>query len=97
MIKNCQEKKGQGKKQKAKTINIYFSFFWNHNKYIQQIMQNGEWKSYRQQDAKLLHYSRAAGMRHAATEKAGRGLIRKHNSIWAHVCSFISLISVVTA
>lgn len=25
-----------------------------HSKYIQQIMQNGAWESYRQQDTKLL-------------------------------------------
>jgi len=56
-----------------------------HNKYIQQISQNGEWESYRQQNAKLLSYSRTEGMRHAATGKAGKGLVRKHNSIWAYI------------
>lgn len=75
MIKNCQEKKGrEKKKQKAKTVNIYFIFFWMHNKYTQQIMQKGEWESYRQQDAKLLSYSGTEGTRHATTTNAGKGL-----------------------
>lgn len=56
-----------------------------HSKYIQQTMQNGEWESYRQQDAKLQCYSRTEGTQHAATEKAGKGLVRKHNSTWAYI------------
>lgn len=47
-----------------------------HSKYTQQIMQKGEWESYRQQDAKLLSYSGTEDTRHATTKNAGKGLGR---------------------